>query len=104
MAGWVWKAFEAKKELRVVWRDREMSLEWTNEWCGGRALKEMRIYEEEVEVQARRRGYREGLFAWNTGIGVIMPGQVRKRILLQEEEVCFLEERERFWKRRRTPC
>ena len=27
VAGWVWKAFEAKEELWVVWRDREMSLE-----------------------------------------------------------------------------
>ena len=60
VAGWVWKAFEAKEEPRVVWRDREMSLEWTNEWCGRRAPKEMRTYEEEVEVQARRRRYREG--------------------------------------------
>ena len=33
-----------------------------------------------------------------------MPERARKRILLQEEEVRFLEERERFWKRRRTPC
>ena len=103
VAGWVWKAFEAKEEPRVVWRDREMFLEWTNEWCGRRAPKEMRTYEEEVEVQARRRRYREGVFPWNTGTGVKMPIRTKKKILSLAEEARFLAERKRFWERRHTP-
>ena len=104
IAGWVWEAYEAKMELRVVWRDREMSYEWTNDWCGRQAPKEMRSYEEEMNVQAWRRKYREGVFAWNTGKGVEMPKRPRRIKLTAEEEEHFLEERGRFWDRRRVPC
>ena len=104
IAGWVWEACEAKIEPRVVWRDREMSFEWTNDWCGRQAPKEMRSYEEEVKVQARRRDYREGVFAWNTGKGVEMPWRPRRIKLTSDEEKHFVEERRRFWDRRRVPC
>ena len=73
VAGWVWEACRAKIEPRVVWRDREMSFEWTNDWCGRQAPREMRSYEEELRVQSRRRNYREGVFAWNMGKGIEMP-------------------------------
>ena len=78
VAGWVWEACNLKKEPRVVWRDRELSFEWTNDWCGRQAPREIRTYEEEVEVQLRRRQYREGTFAWNTGEGLKMPRRPRK--------------------------
>ena len=104
VAGWVWEAFKAKKEPRVPWRDRELSFEWTNDWCGRQAPREVRTYEEELEVQARRRKYREGVFAWNLGAGVEMPKRPRIKRLTPEEEINFLAEKERFWSRRRIPC
>ena len=104
IAGWVWEACEAKMEPRVVWRDHEMSYEWTNDWCGRQAPKKIRSYEEEMDVQARRKKYREGVFAWNTGQGVEMPRRPRKINLSLEEEEHFLKEKERFWNRRRVPC
>ena len=103
VAGWVWEAIKAKREPRVVWRDREMSYEWLNDWCGRQAPKEMRSFEEEVTVQARRQKYREGVFPWNTGTGLKMPTRTKKKILTLEEEARFLAERKRFWERRRMP-
>ena len=103
VAGWVWEALKAKREPRVVWRDREMSYEWLNDWCGRQAPKEMRSFEEEVAVQARRRRYREGVFPWNTGTGLQMPIRAKKKILSLEEEARFLVERGQFWERRRAP-
>ena len=73
IAGWVWEGVKAKKEPRVIWRDQEMSFEWTNDWCGRQAPREIHSYNEEVLVQMRRRRYREGTFAWNTGDGIRMP-------------------------------
>ena len=104
VAGWVWEACNLKKEPRVVWRDRELSFEWTNDWCGRQAPREIRTYEEEVEVQLRRRQYRKGTFAWNTGEGLKMPWRPRNRRLTAEEEARFCEERRLFWERRRCPC
>ena len=104
IAEWVWEACHAKREPHVVWRDRELSFEWTNDWCGRQAPREIRSYEEEVAVQARRRNYREGMFAWNTGKGIEMPRRPRVMRLTSEEEIRFLEEKERFWRRRRVPC
>ena len=104
IAEWVWEACHAKIEPRVVWRDRELSFEWTNDWCGRQAPREIRLYKEEVAVQARRRNYREGVFAWNTGKGIEMPRRPRVMKLTSEEEIHFLEQKERFWNRRRTPC
>ena len=104
IAEWVWEACHAKIEPRVVWRDRELSFEWTNDWCGRQAPREIRPYEEEMAVQARRRNYREGVFAWNTGKGIEMPRRPRVMKLTAEEEIRFLEEKERFWNRRRSPC
>ena len=104
VAGWVWEACNLKKEPRVVWRDRELSFEWTNDWCGRQAPREIRTYEEEVQVQLRRRRYREGTFAWNTGEGLKMPRRPRNRRLTAEEEAQFCEERRFFWERRRCPC
>ena len=103
VAGWVWEAIRAKREPRVVWRDREMSYEWLNDWCGRQAPKKMRSFAEEVAVQARRREYREGVFPWNSGTGLKMPTKMKKKILTLEEEARFLAERKRFWKRRRIP-
>ena len=88
----------------MVWRDRELSFEWTNDWCGRQAPREICSYEEEVAVQARRRIYREGMFAWNTGKGIEMPRRPRMMRLTSEEEIRFLEEKERFCRRRRVPC
>ena len=34
IAEWVWEGVKAKKEPHLVWRDRELSFEWTNDWCG----------------------------------------------------------------------
>ena len=34
---WVWDAFKEKKELRMKWRDNEMSYEWTDDWSERRA-------------------------------------------------------------------
>ena len=104
VAGWVWEAFKAKKEPRVPWRDRELSFEWTNDWCGRQAPREMRSFAEELEVQARRRQFREGVFEWNCGAGVEMPRRPRIKRLTPEEETIFLVEKERFWDRRRNPC
>ena len=96
IAEWVWEACHVKREPRVVWRDRELSFEWTNDWCGRQAPREIRSYEEEVAVQARRRNYHEGVFAWNTGKGIEMPRRPRVMRLTSEEEIRFLEEKERF--------
>ena len=63
----------------------------------------MRSFEEEVAVQARRRRYREGVFAWNTGTGLKMPTRAKKKILSLEEEAKFLIQRGQFWERRRAP-
>ena len=63
VAGWVWEACNLKKEPRIIWRDRELSFEWTNDWCGRQAPREIRTYDEEMQVQLRRRRYREGTFA-----------------------------------------
>ena len=104
IAEWVWEACHAKVEPRVIWRDREMSFEWTNDWCGRQAPREMRSFEEGLRVQARRKKYREGIFAWNSGEGIEMPRQPRIMRLSSEEEIRFLDEKERFWKRRRNPC
>ena len=104
VAGWVWEAFKAKKTPWVPWRDRELSFEWTNDWCGRQAPREIRTYEEELEVQARRQKYREGVFAWYIGAGMEMPKRPRINRLTPEEEINFLAEKERFWSRRRIPC
>ena len=104
VAEWVWEACSLKKEPRIIWRDRELSFEWTNDWCGRQAPREIRTYEEEVQVQLRRRRYREGTFAWNTGEGFKMPRRPRNRRLTAEEEARFCEERRLFWERRRCPC
>ena len=93
IAGWVWEACHAKIEPRVIWRDREMSFEWTNDWCGRQAPREVRSYEEELRVQSRRRNYREGRFAWNTGKGIEMPRRPRVMRLSSEKKFAF-------WKRR----
>ena len=104
VAGWVWEACELKREPCVVWRDRELSFEWTNDWCGRQAPREIQTYEEEMLVQTRRRRYREGTFAWNTGEGIKMPRRPRNRRLTAGEEADFCEERRVFWERRRCPC
>ena len=100
----MWEAFKAKKKPWVLWRDRELSFEWTNDWCGRQAPREIRTYEEELEVQARWQKYREGVFAWNMGTGVEMPKRPQINRLTPEEEANFLTEKERFWSRRRIPC
>ena len=89
IAGWVWEACHAKREPQVVWRDRELPFEWTNDWCGRQAPREIRSYEEEVAVQSRRWSYREGVFAWNTGKGIEMPRCPRIMRLTSEEEIHF---------------
>ena len=61
LAEWVWEAFKKGEEPKIKWRDGEMAYEWTNEWCGRYPPKRMRSYEKEVEIQARRRKYRERL-------------------------------------------
>ena len=104
IAKWVWEGVKAKKEPRLVWRDRELSFEWTNDWCGRQAPREIRSYDEELAVQLRRRQYREGTFAWNTGNGIRMPRRPWKIRLTAEEELRFCEERRCFWARRRCPC
>ena len=106
---WVWDAWGEKAEPLIKWRDKEMGYEWTNEWCGRQAPKKICSYEEEVEVQERRRRYREGKFAWSMCEGLRMPGLARKALemsgnSLTQEMREFLEERRRFWERRRNPC
>ena len=106
---WVWDAWGEKAEPVIKWRDKEMGYEWTNEWCGRQAPKKIRSYEEEVQVQERRRRYREGKFAWSMCEGLRMPDLARKALemsgnSLTQEMRDFLEERRRFWERRRNPC
>ena len=88
----------------MPWSDRELSFEWTNDWCGRQAPREIRSFEGELEVQARRRRYREGGFEWNIGPGVEMPRWPRIKRLTLEEESSFLAEKECFWSCRRNPC
>ena len=88
----------------MPWRDRELSFEWTNDWCGRQAPREMRSFAEELEVQARRQQFREGVFEWNRGPGAEMPKRPRIKRLTTEEEMNFLAEKEHFWNRRRSPC
>ena len=109
LAGWVRTAFERKEQPRVIWRDNEMSYEWANDWCEKRVPSKIRSYEEEVEVQLRRRRFRELEVAVGGCETVKIPTRRRseeelaKQRLTKEEERRIREEKEAFWRRRRNP-
>ena len=109
LAEWVREAFELKKQPKVPWRDSEMSYEWANDWCEKRAPTKIRSYEEEMEVQAKRRRYRESGVAIDAGAGIRLPARRRsteelaKLAIDDQEERRIQEERAAFWRRRRNP-
>ena len=103
VAEWVRAAFERKEEPKVEWRDEEMSYEWCNDWCEQRAPTRIRAYDAEVQVQARRRKYREATVVVDKSVGARIPTrrksaeEVAKLALSEEEERLIREERDAFW-------
>ena len=109
IAEWVRAAFERREEPKVEWRDKEMSYEWCNDWCEKRTPTKIRTYDAELQVQARRRKYREATVNVGESQGARIPTRrknaedMAKLALSQEEERLIRQERDAFWQWRRNP-